>query len=159
MTNQNVTVYFKSRSKSQQSSEARKSVQSMQNDKACKTARKVKKAEIEVLKMVILSPEQSRLKGILDRILDKGVVVDANVRVNLAGTDLIGINARTILSSFKTAAETGLDLPKGTNFDAPGWRELITKQPCPICGMKSKPEDLKEEGCPWCGWNYRPDGR
>ena len=46
--NQNVTVYFKSRSKSQQSSEARKSVQSMQNDKACKTARKVKKAEIEV---------------------------------------------------------------------------------------------------------------
>ena len=30
--------------------------------------------------MVILSPEQSRLKGILDRILDKGVAVDANVR-------------------------------------------------------------------------------
>jgi hypothetical protein len=109
--------------------------------------------------MVILSPEQSRLKGILDRILDKGVAVDANVRVNLAGADLIGINARTILSSFKAAAETGLGLPKGTNFDAPGWRELITTQPCPICGMKSKPEDLKEEGCPWCGWNYRPDGR
>jgi len=109
--------------------------------------------------MVILSPEQSRLEDVLDRILDKGVVVDANVRANLVGTDLIGINAHTILSSFKTAAEIGIDFPKGTNFDAPGWRELITKQPCPNCGMKSKPEDLKEEGCPWCGWNYRPDGR
>jgi len=105
--------------------------------------------------MVILSQKQSSLKEVLDRILDKGVVVDANVRVKLVGTDLLGINARTVLSSFKTAAEIGLDFPKGTNFDASGWRDLITKQPCPICGMKSKPEDLKEGGCPWCGWNYR----
>jgi hypothetical protein len=109
--------------------------------------------------MVTLSPQTSSLKEVLDRILDKGVVVDANVRVNLAGTDLLGINARIILSSFKTAAEIGLDFPEGTNFDAPGWRDLITKQPCPICGMKSKPEHLKEEGCPWCGWNYRPHRR
>ena len=108
--------------------------------------------------MVILSPEQSGLLEVLDRILDKGVAVDANVRVNLVGTDLLEINSCIILSSFKTAAEIGLDFPKGTNFDAPGWRELITTL-CPNCGMKSKPEDLKEEGCPWCGWNYRPDGR
>jgi hypothetical protein len=109
--------------------------------------------------MVILSPDQSGLLEVLDRILDKGVVVDANVRVNLLGADLLGINACIILGSFQTAAEMGLDFPKGTNFDAPGWRELMTKQPCPICGMKSKPEDLKEEGCPWCGWNFRLDGR
>jgi len=109
--------------------------------------------------MVMLKPEEAGLSRLLDIILDKGVTIDANTKVNLSGIELLGIKARTILSSFKTAAEIDLDFPKGTNFDAPGWRELITKQPCPICGMKSKPEDLKEEGCPWCGWNYRPDGR
>jgi hypothetical protein len=63
LTNQNVTVYFKSRSKSQQSSEARKSVQSMQNDKACKTARKVKKAEIEVSQDGDIKPGTIPLEG------------------------------------------------------------------------------------------------
>lgn len=109
--------------------------------------------------MVILSPEQSSLEDVLDRVLDKGVVVDANVRVNLVGVDLLKIKARTMLASFKTAAEIGLDFPEGTDCDASGWRDLVTKQPCPVCGMKSRLEDLKEEGCPWCGWNYRPNGR
>jgi hypothetical protein len=109
--------------------------------------------------MVVLTPEQSGLKDVLDRILNKGVVVDASVRINLVDIDLLKIKACTMLASLKTAAEAGLDFPKGTNFNAPGWRELITKQPCPICGMKSKPEDLEKEGCPWCGWNYRPGRR
>ena len=61
--NQNVTVYFKSRSKSQQSSEAHKSVQSMQNGKACKTARKVTKAEIEVSRYGDIKPEPVKLEG------------------------------------------------------------------------------------------------
>jgi len=109
--------------------------------------------------MVRLSPEDSGLREVLNRILDKGVVVDTGVRVNLIDVDLIGINARMILSSFKTAAEIGLDFPERTDFDAPGWRDLITKQPCPTCGMKSRPEELEKYGCPWCGWNYRPDQR
>jgi len=109
--------------------------------------------------MVILRPEETGLKELLDRILDKGVAVDASVRVNLVGVDLLGINARTILSSFKTAAKIGLDFPEGTNLNTPAWQDLITKQPCPVCGMESRPKDLKEEGCPWCGWNYRPDER
>jgi len=109
--------------------------------------------------MVRLSPEDSGLREVLNRILDKGVVIDASVRVNLVGVDLLGIKACAILSSFKTAAEIGQDFPEGTDFDAPGWRDLIARQPCPICGMKSRPEDLEKYGCPWCGWNYRADGR
>ena len=108
--------------------------------------------------MVILNPERSRLQDVLDRLLSKGVVIDAVVRVNLID-DLLVMRNRTILSYFKTAAEIGLDFPRGTNLNAPEWRNLISKQECPICGIKSKPEDLKEHGCPWCGWNYRPDKR
>ena len=109
--------------------------------------------------MVILRPEQSSLQEILDRILDKGVVVDATLRVGLGTIDLLGIEACIILSSFKTAAKIGLDFPEGTNLNTPAWQDLITKQPCPVCGMESRPKDLKEEGCPWCGLNYRPKER
>jgi len=109
--------------------------------------------------MVILRPEETGLKELLDRILDKGVAVDASVNVDLCSLNLLGSKARVILASFKTAEKTGLDFPEGTSFDTPAWRDLITKQPCPVCGMESTSEDLKEEGCPWCGWNYRPKDR
>ena len=109
--------------------------------------------------MVILRPEETGLKELLARILDKGVAVDANIRVNLSGVDLLGAKARIMLSSFKTAQEIGLDFPEGTNLNTTAWQDLTTKQQCPVCGMKSKQDELKEEGCPWCGWNYRPNER
>jgi rubredoxin len=108
--------------------------------------------------MVILRPEETGLKELLERIIDKGVTIDASVRVNLVGTDLLGTKARIILASFKTAEKTDLDFPEGTNLNTPAWQDLKTMQPCPVCGMKSRRDDLKE-GCPWCGWNYRPDER
>lgn len=107
--------------------------------------------------MVILRAEETSLKELLDRILDKGVAVDTCVRIDLSGIDLLNTKARIILSSFKTAAEIGLGFPEGTDFHASGWRDLKTMGPCPVCGMKSVQEDLEKYGCPWCGRNYRPN--
>jgi len=109
--------------------------------------------------MVILRPEQTGLKELLDRVLDKGVTVDASVRVDLGSLDLLGAKAHIVLASFKTARQLGLGFPEGTNLNTPAWQDLTTKQPCPVCGMESREDDLKEGGCPWCGWNYRPDER
>jgi rubredoxin len=106
--------------------------------------------------MVILRPEETGLKELLNRILDKGVVIDTNIRVDIDCLTLLKTKTHIILSSFKTAAETGLDFPKGTDFDAPGWENLSKMELCPVCNMKSIREDLKKYGCPWCGWNYRP---
>ena len=39
---------------------------------------------------------------VLDRILDKGVVIDAWVRVSLAGVDMITLEARIIVASIET---------------------------------------------------------
>jgi hypothetical protein len=39
---------------------------------------------------------------VLDRILDKGVVIDAQVRVSLVGLHLVDIDARVIVSSIQT---------------------------------------------------------
>jgi hypothetical protein len=105
--------------------------------------------------MVIYSPEESSLPEIIDRLLDKGVVVDTRVRVGLGCVDLLGVKATIILSSFKTAEKIGLAFPKGTNTNTPAWQALTSKQSCPVCGMEFNANDLEEEGCPWCGWNYK----
>jgi len=107
--------------------------------------------------MVILRPEETGLKELLDRVLDKGVAVDLSVRVDLGSVDFLGAKGRIIITSLKTAERIGLGFPEGTDLDTPAWRSLRTKQPCPVCGMESRPEGPREEGCPWCGWNYRPN--
>jgi hypothetical protein len=39
---------------------------------------------------------------VLDRVLDKGIVIDAWVRVSLVGIDLITIEARVVVASIAT---------------------------------------------------------
>jgi hypothetical protein len=42
------------------------------------------------------------LIDVLDRVLDKGVVVDAGMRVSLAGIDLISVESHLLVASFDT---------------------------------------------------------
>ena len=42
------------------------------------------------------------LIDVLDRVLDKGIVIDAWVRVCLVGIDLITVEARVVVSSIET---------------------------------------------------------
>ena len=42
------------------------------------------------------------LAEVLDRILDKGIVIDAWVRVILVGMELLGIEARIVVASVET---------------------------------------------------------
>lgn len=44
----------------------------------------------------------SSLVEVIDRILDKGVVVDAWVRLSLVGIELLAIEARVVVSSVET---------------------------------------------------------
>jgi len=39
---------------------------------------------------------------VLDRVLDKGIVIDVRLRVALAGVDLVGIDARVVVASLET---------------------------------------------------------
>jgi len=47
-------------------------------------------------------PGGTRLLDVLDRVLDKGIVVDAWVRFQLVGLDLITIDARIVVASIDT---------------------------------------------------------
>jgi len=44
----------------------------------------------------------SSLVEVVDRILDKGVVIDAWVRVSLVGIELLAIEARAVVASVET---------------------------------------------------------
>ena len=44
----------------------------------------------------------SSLAEVLDRILDKGIVIDAFVRVSLVGIELVSIEARVVIASVET---------------------------------------------------------
>ncbi|GFP19650.1 hypothetical protein HKBW3S03_01155 [Candidatus Hakubella thermalkaliphila] len=44
----------------------------------------------------------SSLVEVVDRILDKGVVIDAWVRVSLVGIELLAVEARVVVASVET---------------------------------------------------------
>ena len=47
-------------------------------------------------------PEPSGLKDVIEVILDKGIVIDAYVRVSLVGIELLTIDARIVIASVDT---------------------------------------------------------
>jgi hypothetical protein len=48
------------------------------------------------------SPGAASVLDVLDRVLDKGIVIDAWVRVSLVGIDLITLEARVVVASIET---------------------------------------------------------
>ena len=51
---------------------------------------------------------QATLVDLLDRVLDKGLVINADLIISLAGVPLIGVNLRAALAGMETMLEYGL---------------------------------------------------
>jgi ssDNA-binding Zn-finger/Zn-ribbon topoisomerase 1 len=93
------------------------------------------------------------LADVIDRILDKGLVINADIAVSVAGVELLGIKIRAALASFETAAKYGLEFPSGTMMETPAWQEaMVDRETCPQCAKRVPVAELMTEGCPWCGW-------
>jgi hypothetical protein len=60
-----------------------------------------KREEIAMAK-VQKSTDSSSLAEVVDRILDKGIVIDAWVKVSLVGIELLSIEARVVIASVET---------------------------------------------------------
>ena len=52
--------------------------------------------------MVTMAPDASSLAEVLDRILDKGVVVDIWARISLVGIEILTIESRVVVASVDT---------------------------------------------------------
>jgi hypothetical protein len=60
---------------------------------------------------------QGDLAELLETLLDKGVVINADIAVTVGDTELLGIKLRAALASFETAAQYGLEFPSGTDME------------------------------------------
>ncbi|RRJ31561.1 gas vesicle protein [Halocatena pleomorpha] len=56
------------------------------------------------------------LADVVELVLDKGVVINADIAVSVGDTELLGIQLRAAIASFDTAAEYGLEFPEGTDM-------------------------------------------
>lgn len=103
-----------------------------------------------------MQPQRSQegtLLHVVETLLDKGLVLNADIMVSVAGVELLGIRIRAALASFETAARYGLDFPAGTDRETVAWKEAIEeKDTCPECGKRAHLAQLMNEYCPWCGW-------
>jgi gas vesicle structural protein len=96
---------------------------------------------------------EGTLIHVVETLLDKGLVLNADIMVSVAGVELLGIRLRAALASFETAAKYGLEFPAGTDTSTVAWREAIEqKETCPQCGKRAPLEMLMNQYCPWCGW-------
>jgi hypothetical protein len=51
---------------------------------------------------VMKSTDSSSLAEVVDRILDKGIVIDAWAKVSLVGIELLSVEARVVVASVET---------------------------------------------------------
>ncbi|NYD40394.1 gas vesicle protein [Nocardioides panaciterrulae] len=54
-------------------------------------------------------PQPANLADILERVLDKGIVIAGDIRVNLLDIELLTIKIRLLVASVDKAAEMGID--------------------------------------------------
>lgn len=77
------------------------------------------------------------LADVIDRILDKGLVINADITVSVIGVELLGIKIRAALASFETAAMYGLEFPSGTQM--PEWAGKVGAPDISRNGAKPMP--------------------
>lgn len=55
--------------------------------------------------------QRSNIVEFLDRILDKGIVINGDITVFIAGTELLSIRINLVIASIETAKRYGIELP------------------------------------------------
>ncbi|GEM_PF-6960029 len=73
--------------------------------------------------MALQKDMSGTLADVIDRILDKGLIINADITVAVVGVELLGIKIRAALASFETAAMYGLEFPAGTKL--PEWAGTV----------------------------------
>lgn len=78
------------------------------------------------------SPGGTSLIDVLDRVLDKGIVIDAWVRVSLVGIDLITVEARVVVASIDTYLKYSEAVSQTSPVSRPTGPELAPLTPATV---------------------------
>lgn len=65
-------------------------------------------AELDLWESSLASGERSSLVDLVNRVLDKGVVITGNVTISVAGVDLIYLGLNAVLTSVSSARRRSL---------------------------------------------------
>ncbi|RQG95924.1 gas vesicle protein GvpJ [Natrarchaeobius chitinivorans] len=96
------------------------------------------------------SRQKTDLAEVVEMLLDKGIVINADIAVSIGDTQLLGVQVRAAIASFETAAKYGLEFPEGTDMrrvaEAAGEPELAEmERPNPAIdptrGVNVTPDD------------------
>ncbi len=100
------------------------------------------------------SRQKADLAEVVEMLLDKGIVINADIAVSIGDTQLLGIQVRAAIASFETAAKYGLEFPEGTDMrrlakavDEPELAEMERPKPAidPTRGVNVTPNPEEEE--------------
>jgi len=58
-----------------------------------------------------ITPKQLTIIDLIDRILDKGVVINGDITVSIVGVDLLSLKINLVIASLETAKRYGMKLP------------------------------------------------
>jgi len=78
--------------------------------------------------MAVQRETATSLIDVLDRVLDKGIVIDAWVRVSLVGIDLITVEARVVVASIDTYLKYSEAVGQVVPVSRPAQAELVAHQ-------------------------------
>lgn len=70
------------------------------------------------------SIQSTNLADILERILDKGIVIAGDIRIQIADVDLLNIKIRLLVASVERAKEMGIDWWESDSYLSSKAREL-----------------------------------
>jgi len=91
------------------------------------------------------SRQKADLAEVVEMLLDKGIVINADIAVSIGDTQLLGVQLRAAIASFETAAKYGLEFPEGTDMrrvaaavDEPELAEMDRPKP-PIDPTRPRP--------------------
>ena len=92
------------------------------------------------------STEATNLADILERVLDKGIVIAGDIRIQLADVELLNIKIRLLIASVDKAKEIGINWwehdsylsPKARKFELSGENAKLAKR------VESLEEKLKK---------------
>jgi hypothetical protein len=78
------------------------------------------------------SREPAQLADVLERVLDKGIVIAGDIRINLLDIELLTIKLRLLVASADKAREMGIDWWEGDPFltrgrDTPALEERVER--------------------------------
>jgi Gas vesicle protein len=70
-------------------------------------------------------PQPATLADILERVLDKGIIIAGDIRVNLLEIELLTIKIRLLIASVDKAQEMGIDWWRNDPMLTSGEQELV----------------------------------